>query len=320
MSIISRFAETPDIDLDTFNSSTDDLVERMRKGAYEICHAFGLEVLKVHSPLHNRQGLDLVTKSGLPCGSFGVEYEGYDGTEKIYRYRLTLPSINKQKSSAKSGRGTRDSTNIASLIRAIVKNKEAPSEETIVRHVMRGIEYSISSVGNHYRKGTPKLVLGGDLPEMLARHVLGIDTVLPSMYIDQLRQSYSEYQSKMSSASQAEEHIARFGRGMTAVCVYRKERDGKPCYFVGDAVFQYIKDSVNQVSIPGGLTRYNSLHESPIAPTVAMIKAYTSGQSWHDASNDLGFPREDKYHEPIDVSVGYSDHDFLWVAIPKEAE
>lgn len=315
MSIISSYCETEASGVDLFNSAARGTeVYELRRLAQEVNASFGLHVGKITSIGSYKPSVRFVTPDGILCGSGSVVKDGTKDGQPVFRYHITFPTISKEKASANSDRESRDSVNLASLIRAIKKNSEEPTTQKLLRAMNDGMKYTMRAVCNSGR-GQPRLGLDADIQLAMTRYILGVDSSIPSAYISSLQDKFDQFQSQMQSFEAANADYARYTRGVTLVCI--NTVDSKPHYLVGDATFDTAND---RFDFQGSLKRYNSLADSPIAPTATMIKTFMQGTPHYDSGNDLGVMRQDKYFSDIDIAVGYSKHQELWVAIPKNAQ
>lgn len=315
MSIISSYCETEQTVVDQFNQATKGSpLYELRRLAQEVHASFGLQVAEIMNTSAFKPSVRFVTPDGILCGSGSVVKEGTKEGQPVYRYHIGFPTIRKEKASANSDRESRDSVNLPSLIRAIKKNNEEPTTHKLIEAMNDGMKYTMRAVSNSGR-GQPRLGLDSDIQLALTRYILGVDSSVPTAYISQLQDKFDHFQSQMQSFEAANADYARYMRGVTLVCI--NTVDDKPHYLVGDATFDSSKD---RFELQGTLKRYNSLADSPIAPTATMIKTFMQGQSHYDAHNDLGVMRQDKYFSDIDIAVGYAKHQELWVAIPKHAQ
>lgn len=314
MSIISSYCEATPEAVERFTqSSKGSLTYELLRLAQEVNASFGLEVGSLIESA-NRPYLKFLTPEGIVCGGCSVAKDTSKSGENAYRYYLTLPTISKEKASANSDRDTRDSVSLATLIRTIKKNAEEPTAEKLLRAMNDGMKYTMRAVANASH-GKPRLSFDSDTSLAVARFILGVDSSLPNMYISNLQDKFNKFQSEMQSFEAANADYARYTRGVTLVCV--NNSTNKVHYLVGDATFD---NSNDRFDIQGGLKRYNSLSESPIADLAVMIKAYMQGTPQFDSGNDLGIVRTDRYFPEIDVATGYQRHQELWVAIPKHAQ
>lgn len=308
MSIISTFARDNVAEI-----LSEDIPVRveLKKLVHEFCHAYNLRVINLVGANRLREVAHLVTESGISCGSVSVEHESKDK----YIYRASFKTINKDKASAKSDRDTRDSNKISSLIRAIKKNKEEPTEEALIKSMRRDILAPFSTVESDVRHGGPTISMPQDMQKAVMNFVLGIDTVGMNAYIDDLKTIHSKYQSEIKSYEEKTSDSKRFKKGATVIgCVTQHTSD--PHYLVADVSLGI--DGMFTFHTP--LKRYNTLKELSIAPVVMMINTFMQGRTDYNQNNEFGLPVRDRYYSELDISTGYMSHSNpFWVAIPKEA-
>jgi hypothetical protein len=310
MNIISEFATEVNFK-ERFEDTTTPVAAELRKFAHEVCHEYDLRVINMASSGAYQRRSNLVTADGIPCGYVALTRDG-DGK---HTYFLGLPTVNKERSSSKSHRGERDSNKISSLLRAIKKNKEEPTAEKIYNVMRRDFISPFNTVQSKSMYGRPRLAMTPNLQEVVAKHVLGVDTHSMNMYIDELKKVYSEYQLQMKSYDDSASEIVRYRRGATLIGVFRHSNTNT-YYLVGDVSLN--EDSDFTFHTP--LKRYSTLKELPIAPVVAMVNTYMQGKDQYDNTNELGLWFQDRFFEDLDIAVGYSGSaSGLWVAIPKEA-
>jgi hypothetical protein len=308
MSIISTFARD---NVAEILSEDNHIQIELKKLVHEVCHAYNLRVLNLADVHSRRKVARLVTENGISCGSVSVEHEG----NNKHIYRAHFKTINKEKASAKSDRDTRDANKISSLIRAIKKNKEEPTEEAIVKSMRRDILAPFSTVESDARNGRPTVSLPQEIQKAAINFVLGIDTVGMNAYIDELKAIYSKYQSEIKSHEEKTSDSKRFRKGATVIgCVTQHTSD--PHYLVADVSLG--DDGMFTFHTP--LKRYNTLKELSIAPVVMMINTFTQGRTDYSRDNEFGLSVRDKYYPELDISTGYTSHNSpFWVAIPNEA-
>lgn len=315
MSIISSFCETkPEIVEQFMQAPKGSVLHELRRLVQEFNASFGLYVSKVSDNTAARPAARFVTADGLMCGHCMVEKVGVKDGKDTFRYRVTMPTIRKQKSSANSDRDSRDSTSLTTLIRAIKSNDEVPTDKKLLEAFGEGMKYTMRAVANA-SKGRPRLGFDSDTTLAVTRFILGVDSQLSNMYISSLQDKFNQFQSEMQLFEAANADYARYARGVTLVCINTHE--SKPHYYVADATFDSAKDWFD---IQGRLKRYASLADSPIADLAVMIKSYMQGTQHYDQYNDLGVLRTDRFFPEIDIATGYARHQELWVAIPKNAQ
>jgi len=271
---------------------------QLAKFAYEFCAEFKT-VVGEHT--HARK-LMVETHEGVPIAVIGVDK---DGGDTFFTYRSD--NVTKQRGSGRSDSMTRDSSSISSLIRVIKKKNEQPTLESMLKSLGSPIKYALGAIG---AREEPRVSMATDHAIALFEHVL-IDKHLSPDYIQFFQERYAEYLRDMKSHNEAEKHAERFRKGFTFVSL-QGDINRATHYLVGSAV----ANSDHVMKLQGGVKRYNSLYESPLAPTVAIIAAHFSAKDTH--RNDFKMPRADKYYEDIDVASGYMGDGFV-VLIPNEA-
>lgn len=308
MNIISEFALS-----DTAKELEDitPLGEALKKITHEVCHAYDLRVYKVQKGYKSFSRL--ITPDGIPCGHVSVEKS--NGSNDI-TYYIALPTIRKERSGAKSGRGERESNKISSLLRAIKKNKEEPTKQALYDSMKRDYLSPFDVIRSKSRWGAPSISVPSNIQEVMAKYVLGVDTHSMSMYIDELQKIYSEHQSKMKSHNESAKDFTRFRKNATLIGAFTKHNLENPYYLVADVSCT----DGDEFTFHTPLKRYSTLKELPIAPVVAMIHTYMQGRPEYDRNNELGVWFHDHFYDDLDISVGYSgSNNGLWVAIPHEA-
>lgn len=315
MSIISPHCESEaDVVEQLMQAPKGSVAYELRRLGQEINASFGLQVGGVSFVNTIKPSVRFVTAEGILCGSGSVSRDGAKNGSAVYRYYVTLPTISKEKASANSDRRTRDSVNLPALIRAIKKNAEEPTDSTLIKTFNDGMKYTMKAVASA-GKGHPRMSFDTNLCLSVAKFILGVDSSLSDVYISHLKDKFDQFQSEMQSFEAVNADYARYARGVTLVCI--NTVDDKPHYLVCEATFNTDDD---RFELHGGLKRYNSLADSPLASTATMIKTYFQGTLHYDGTNDLGVIMSDKYYPDIDISTGYINRGELWVAIPKHSQ
>lgn len=315
MSLYSTFADVSDEDRHIFDNPTNHINVEFRRFVREVCVQFNLQISRFIRSA-SQPSAQFVTPGGLHAGTASVTHEGTKDGKELYRYRFASPSISKEKSSANSDRGTRDSSNLATLIRTIKKNKEVPTYEAIAKEMFGGVNFVLTSIRNNSIADRPRLSINNDIIHAMTRKILGIDEAFEARYISELKDAHSKFQSDMSKYNDTISDVARYAKGMDLVLIDYK-MPNKPAYFVTSATVDIQKDVWD---FQGELKRYDSLKDSPLATEALMIRAHMEAHADFDNKNELGLAVRDKYYPDIDISIGYGRHDRLWVAIPKFAE
>ena len=292
LNIISQYANPTAIETKLAND------KNLAKLAYEFCSEFKL-VVSEHT---HAKKLTIENSYGIPMGNIGT---GTDGGDTFFTY--TSECVKKERGSGRSNSSTRDSKSISSLIKVIKKKKEEPSVEGVLRYLSSPLRYALGAIN----KGElPRVFMDTEHAIALIESVI-LDKALNPDYIEVFREKHAAYLKTMEKFKDSEKNTDRFHRGFTLVSLHG-ESNATTHYLVGDAT----ADSSGNTTIQGDLKRYNSLYDSPLAPTVAIIAAHFGNK--HNVGNELKMPRADQYYADIDVTCGYMGEGFV-VLIPKEA-
>ena len=263
----------------------------------------------------------LCTEAGLPAGYARVERMGMDDkNNQIFRYSVNMPSIKKERSGAVGGRDTRDSKSMSSLIKAIKKNKEEPTDVEITKELIHGMTYCFSEV----RRRTPevRMRLPDHVQVSMLEYVLDVDKSKPLLYITEMQSAYADYLKDSQKRSESMKDLDRFRSGATVVGIHDPDpydNNTSPTYFVGEMGVLDVNDTENSACLTAGLKEplkaYKSLEATPLAALAAMCRTHFTGKE----RNEFNLPMADKYYEDLDISTGYKSRDILWVVIPKTA-
>lgn len=293
LNIISQYADKSTIEAKLAND------KNLAKLAYEFCSEFKL-VVSGHSHVKK---LVIENYHGIPMGNIGTDT---DGGDTFFTY--TSESVKKERSSGRSNSSTRDSKSISSLIKVIKKKKEEPSLSGVIQFLSSPLRYALGSVN---KRELPRIHMDTEHSIALIETVV-LDKKLNPDYIEIFREQHAAYLKTMEKFQDGEKTAARFNKGFTLVSLHG-DNGVTTHYLVGDAT----ADSDGKITLQGELKRYNSLYDSPLAPTVAIVAAHFSGKS-NEGRNDFKMSRGDHYYEDIDVASGYIGDGFV-VIIPKEA-
>jgi hypothetical protein len=285
------------------------------KFAYEFCTEFNVQVSKSKRSKGEGVTFEILSLDGIPLGEiYTTKFIGSNGnSEDVYFYH-SPNIITKSKGTARSDSGTRDANKIRSLLTVLKKNKEIPDVKSMYDSFAGGIRYAFNQV---VRNREPDVSIRDDLAIALIEHVL-LDKSVTHEQNEQLKTTYTEYQSKMKSYQEAESNGARFNKGVKLIGI-AGEYDDK-YYLVGEASYDMNIGNKSGVVIHGNLKRYNSLKGVPeLSADVVMINAYMQSKGGiYDKSNEFGLPRSDTYYHDIDVATGYASNN-TWILIPKTA-
>ena len=308
---ISPICTNPNILNILADDSNNDKKDR-NKLLVEICTAFNL---KINDISKNELEVHLVTaENHLNAGYVWASRNGNGDT--IYFY--SNPLVSKQKGSANSSSDTRDSKKIATLIANIRKNSEIPNEDLLVNTYKAGLRAAFRAIGDRYRQD--HFEIDDSLALIATKVVLGIDKDIIPSNIESLQACYDKYMKKLNSVKQLESHKERFAKGATFIGVMNDNHNlahTKIYYIVGEASFDTDQE---EVTIHGGVKRYSTLADTPLAGDAMIIRTYFDGKGSPDKDNELHIRRNDHFHHEIDVAQGYNNYKELFVLIPKHHE
>jgi len=308
---ISPICTNPDVLNILADESSMDMRDR-NKLLVEVCSAFNLKVMDI---ANNKLEVHLVTaENHLNAGYIWASRNGNGDT--IYFY--SSPLVSKQKGSANSSADTRDSKKIATLIANIRKQGEIPTEEGLSNTYKAGIRAAFRAIGERY--GHDHFEIDDSLALVATKVILGIDKEIIPSNIESLQACYDKYMKKLNAVKQLESHKERFAKGATFIGVMDNNHNLKHTkvhYLVGEASFDLDKD---EVTIHGGVKRYSTLADTPLAGDAMIIRTYFDGKGQPDTDNELHIRRNDKFHHEIDVAQGYNNYRELFVLIPKTHE
>ena len=308
---ISPICTNPDVLNILADDSTNDMKDR-NKLLVEVCSAFNLKVMDISN---NKCEVHLVTaENHLNAGFIWASRTG--NGDVIYFY--SSPLVSKQKGSANSSADTRDSKKIATLIANIRKHGEIPTEEGLSNTYKAGIRAAFRSIGERY--GHDHFEIDDSLALIATKVVLGIDKEIIPSNIESLQACYDKYMKKLNSVKQLESDKERFAKGATFIGLMENNNDLKHTkihYLVGDISYDIDKD---EVTIHGGVKRYSTLVDTPVAADAMIIRTYFDGKGQPDKDNELHMRRGDRFHSEIDIAQGYNNYREMFVLIPKNHE
>jgi hypothetical protein len=308
---ISPICTNPNILNILADDSSNDKKDRNKLLA-EICSTFNL---KINDISKNELEVHLVTaENHLNAGYVWASRNGNGDT--IYFY--SNPLVSKQKGSANSSSDTRDSKKIATLIANIRKNGEIPTEEGLSNTYKSGLRAAFRSIGERY--GHDHFEIDDSLALIATKVVLGIDKEIIPSNIESLQACYDKYMKKLNSVKQLESDKERFAKGATFIGLMENNNDLKHTkihYLVGDISYDIDKD---EVTIHGGVKRYSTLVDTPVAADAMIIRTYFDGKGQPDKDNELHMRRGDRFHSEIDIAQGYNNYREMFVLIPKNHE
>lgn len=277
---------------------------KLATATYDFAKAFGLKAGLASLEDGNR--VSFYTPSGIPAGTLQL-YRDSKGEFFLYSDDL----IGKTRSSARSGRSSRDAEKITGIISALKKNGENPVEENYIERMRLSVTYAYEAL----TKNRPSVAVDLSREHQLAllKFFIVNDKETAEAHRNKLQETYDKYLDARAKVKDANELVARFNRGATVICIKGE----------GSRAFYYVAESQREANKQPTLTnlkRYNTLTESPVAHVAAMARTYAQGQPWYDRTNELGLAFMDTYLDDLDISVGYASRSQgLWVLIPKHA-
>ena len=152
-----------------------------------------------------------------------------------------------------------------------------------------------------------QLSLPSKIQLALTKGILELDKVDSATYIE-VEHIYKAYLDEKQRVGSMMNTFERFCAGSYVV---GETDDG---YLIGEARM----DDQDNIIFHAPLKRYANAKDYPeLASSVAIIKAWASGQPFHEKDSELGLPPADKYYDAVDVASGYRNHDAVWFLIPK---
>lgn len=289
----------------------------LRNLAFDFCTTFNVKI----SQIKNSGALKLATPNGLDAGELYTASNTRDRSETVYIYENSY-LIKKEKGSSNSTRSERESNKIATLIRTLKKNNEAPTDVAMTKAYSEEMITAIHPVKDAARYGAPKLDLNKDIVKMLTEFYLGVDTVSIKQYSTELKDSYSKHLVDMQKYNESTDDHQRFCNGFKIIGINYGDfynNSEPPKYLVGEAEV-ITSDTREKVLVQGGLKSYSSLKEVPeVAVDAMMIATYMQGKSSeriYSDRNELFMNRMDRYIPELDIGVGFRNS-VVWVAIPR---
>lgn len=253
----------------------------------------------------------LLNEDGIVCAKLIVD-RGYVDGKQVPIYMFNSASVKKERSSRFSDSNTRDSIKITGLLKAIEKNNDLPTKESIYKEFAGGIAYAFGQLAGR-EMDTPRL--GPQQTIEVLKRFTGRDiTALPASLMEEVDKVLEQYEKKLIHDNARNVNLFRFAKGCTLI---GWGRGNNSHYLVGTARLD--DPASKQTVCVDDLVRHNTLAETPHAGLAAMLREYFKGTSYADEANELGFAFHDKYHPDMDVACGYSGSRYCWILIPNEA-
>lgn len=291
----------------------------LQRFVFEFCKAFDCRVGETNNfNQFGNHGVQVLTKTGLPCGYLYVNTRGAVDKEGNHtsNYNYKSPIVEKERSSRNAGRDTRDSVKISSLIAAVRKCGEEPTDGGLARHYRQAIRYAHRAAGSN--SPAVRIDMPADAIVALTEYYIGETEMKSSALIESVRASYNTYLRRKKQAAEGADTAQRFWGGAYTIGVMGDH--DKRYYIVGNTKYDDQALADECVTFQGDLKRYSSLYECPeLAMHVPIIRAWAEGQNEFDQHNDLGLPRRDIYYPDIDVASGYATTGQTWFLIPHKA-
>ena len=281
-------------------------------GAADFAAAFDVQLaapLKKDGP----PNLGVFTKSGLYAGilTYSRDYSRRKNSDHFFNFHAPA-LIQKDKSSARTGKNSRDSAKMSTLIRTLAKEDETPTDEKLLKYMRRGLRYAFIAIRQNHSHA--RIDLSDSVVLALVEDYLGTNPLAVTQYKDLITETYDKFLEKREKANNTEMEFKRYGAGCTFIRIERNDYH-PPAYIVGEASF--VGTDVSP-TVHGGVKRYESLQDTEHAALAAMARTYTMGKPWHDDDNELGVDRTDLYVPDLDISIGYDTSErSTFVIIPK---
>lgn len=281
------------------------------KGIAEFCTQFNLQVISAtESDVH------LVTEDGLYVGELSYKYHhaGFASGNHHY-FHFKSPLIRKQKGSARSSTNARDSEKITGIIAAMKKANEVPVYKTLTAsyvHAIRCAMYEAYGVRNK----KPQFSLEDNVVLDLARfYIKGYEYNL-AMRKDDLISKLQAYDDELQAIEDAKKSLHRFN-DCYVIGACQDPSASTHYYMIGEATYDPATESA---TLTTKLERHATLKTTRHAALAMMVRTYVEGKyQLFDPNNELGLRRMDKYLEDLDVAVGYSNNQSIWMVVPKNA-
>lgn len=281
----------------------------LRNLAVEFCTTF--KNVRVGAINNSASAISLVMDNGLPAGLLSVNRDR-DGDYYCYSSSIF---VNKQKSTGRANKDTRDSKTITGLIKAVTKNKEWPQYPRLYKSYERGIRYAFSAT---VPRSDARVDVGSDVLNALLINYVEKNGV--GLHGATIEAKYDELMRKRKERDEGTQVYKRFLKGCKIVGI-NSDGQGRSTYYVGNvsATLDPKGNDINEINIIH-LRGYNYITEcDEVAADMAIIKTYMQGKYPNENWNPFYIPFADRFYPEIDVSTGYENREMLWVLIPHEA-
>jgi len=289
--------------------------EALAKFTVEFCTSFGCKVDGIHAGT-----IALVTPAGYLGGYLSVEekYSRKDGKRDVlYIYRNDM-EVKKERGMG-GERYKRSSTKLSTLIKSIRTKNEEPKDITYKKSYAIQVANALGNIKSDRRPPVPSC--SSDFLLDLIEIVSGAKEV--TFEIKSLAEHYhKDHLKKMEIHNSVVDHRKRFDAGgfhIIGLLGNRHNKDtfkDKPRFLIGE----FIGSSTGKFEAGDLNFRItNSVGEDSLVRSAMFhVKSRFENQN-NNADNCFNVPYRDAFDEELDVVFGYTNHEVVWVLIPKMA-
>lgn len=281
--------------------------------------------------------LAVFTSGGRVAGQIGalhVPIQERTFVEEEYMYKSSLVS----KERSRGSRDERTSKKIATLLRTIDKEEEAPTDSKLDYRELHGIAAAYLSINDALRNSSTKVEVTGQVADALAKHFLGVDVTGVEQFRGDIQKAYDKYVEQRKLIKDCKETEKRFKSGARAIAMVRDgmgianwaanyDASGQPLPKHGEVCYFLYTEVHWDDTRPGGaqgkivfdvpVKRYDRLEDIPgLAVDIAIIKAGMEGKNTAKKNDPLFLPVTDEYYPDLDIATGYQHYTGMWVLIP----
>ena len=300
-------------------SAQNDIIGTLQRNCKEFTNgaadfAAALDVqLAVPVKKEGPPNLGVFTKSGLYAGmlTYSRDYSRRNTSDHFFNFHAPA-LIQKEKSSARTGRNSRDSAKMSTLIRTLAKENETPTDEKLINYMKRGLRYAFIAIRQNYSQA--RIDLSDSVVLSLVEDYLGTNPLAVTQYKDLITEKYDKFLEKREKENNTEMEFKRYAAGCTFIRIERNDYHPS-AYIVGEA--SLVGTDVSP-TVHGEVKRYESLQDTEHAALAAMVRTYAMGKTWHSDDNEFGVERTDLFVPDLDISIGYDAGErSSFVIIPK---
>jgi len=289
--------------------------EALAKFTVEFCTTFGSKVDGIHAGM-----IVLVTPGGYLGGYLSVEekYNRRDGTRVInYLYRNDM-EVKKERGMG-AERHTRSSAKLSTLIKSIATKNEEPKDITYKKSYALQVGNALGNIKSD--RAAPRPSCSSDFLLDLIEIVSGAKEA--TFEIKSLAEHYyKDHVKKMEIHNSVVDHRKRFDAGgfhIIGLFGNRHSKDvfkDKPRFLIGE----FIGSSTGKFEAGDLNFRItNSVGEDSLVRSAMFhVKSRFENQNT-GADNCFNVPYKDVFDEELDVVFGYTNHEVVFVLIPKMA-